>query len=1100
MSVVVGTLTIDLKANTASFSQSMDKMSQLSAKSANDIKRSLEKIGTAGLALATGLGAATAALIETSIATIGSLSRLSQATGTTVEKFSALAYAARISHVEVDDMAKGMEKLAKSAFGAQNGNAGLQRIFGRLGVEVADSNGHLKDSSDLFTEVAVKFSGMANGAGKTALAMALFGKAGAGMIPLLNELGKHQAELTEQAKRFGLVIGGDVAAKAHQFHEVLTQLHAAQVGFGIQLTAAVLPALLKLSERLQDLGKDFDIPKLAQEFGTKLTTAINAAGTAFEFAVKHAHALKIALESLAGLQLAKIAIPIIADLAGGGLAQAGAGIAKLMVGFAGLGRVLPELTKFAGWIALTASDILFFAGSEGIAATASYYLGAAVAAIGGPVTIAIAAIAGLAVLLYKFRDATFSLGGTTYELRDIWNAAWIVMGNVFTWVGDTFHKVVDFMKGVWDGFMKMLSDNIIVQIFKTAFTAVLEFARKILGALVPQFVIDALNQAKAQRLAPTKRQIAAPSVQQPDLPQPDTEGLGAPKKEKRDIYADEILKLNELIAAQKAYLAVLDGTPEEIAAVAAAEKAAAIILELDTKLLDEKRPALTAAEKATISYKVAMEESLKALNEYGKELVTQQHSADLSIQQTRALASANLEGEEAVRRVTVANAILGLSYNRTEDQLKQMAPELAKLNVLLAGKQNSELVESLDKEIFGLQQEVAMKRISINSAGQFVDVQRQAALMVKLYTINQQIATATDREAVAALQQKRQLIVDLTKAEWSEEDAKASIALRSPIEQYQEEINQLNREVAAMKTAEGGTLTYGQSLQVAARAQDAFNKMTDETVAGLLRFGGVRDGVAAFFLYMQKSAKSTASIIYDALNSTFTKLADNLTELMTGGKTDFGKMFKDIGKQMLNSTLKQGMQQGLGAVGKAMGINLAGKPDGTKGNPMWVKLAQDAGLNLGGAASDAPDSSTADPTAGAGAGSGLFAGLLGKAAGFLGPLMKGLLGGGGGGLGGLFGGLAGAFAGGGDMEVGKSYLVGENGPEIRRGNRITSNSASRRMLEGQASNHYYTIDARGTDPVLTEQRTRAAIAASHSSAIGTSVQAQQEHIKRTPQR
>jgi hypothetical protein len=39
MSVTVGTLTIDLKANTASFSGSMDKMSQLSAKTASDIKR-----------------------------------------------------------------------------------------------------------------------------------------------------------------------------------------------------------------------------------------------------------------------------------------------------------------------------------------------------------------------------------------------------------------------------------------------------------------------------------------------------------------------------------------------------------------------------------------------------------------------------------------------------------------------------------------------------------------------------------------------------------------------------------------------------------------------------------------------------------------------------------------------------------------------------------------------------------------------------------------------------------------------------------------------------------------------------------------------------
>jgi len=108
-------------------------------------------------------------------------------------------------------------------------------------------------------------------------------------------------------------------------------------------------------------------------------------------------------------------------------------------------------------------------------------------------------------------------------------------------------------------------------------------------------------------------------------------------------------------------------------------------------------------------------------------------------------------------------------------------------------------------------------------------------------------------------------------------------------------------------------------------------------------------------------------------------------------------------------------------------------------------------------------------------------------------------------LGSLFGGagglgLAGALAGGGDMTPGAAYLVGENGPEIRRGNTISSNSASRRMLEGNASNHYYTIDARGTDPVLTEQRTRQAIIAAHNSAVTKSIQVQQEHLKRTPQR
>jgi hypothetical protein len=53
-----------------------------------------------------------------------------------------------------------------------------------------------------------------------------------------------------------------------------------------------------------------------------------------------------------------------------------------------------------------------------------------------------------------------------------------------------------------------------------------------------------------------------------------------------------------------------------------------------------------------------LEENLKALHEYGKELVGQQHSADLAIQQTRVLAAANLEGSDAVRAATVSNAIL----------------------------------------------------------------------------------------------------------------------------------------------------------------------------------------------------------------------------------------------------------------------------------------------------------------------------------------------------------------------------------------------------------------------------------------------------------
>ena len=101
---------------------------------------------------------------------------------------------------------------------------------------------------------------------------------------------------------------------------------------------------------------------------------------------------------------------------------------------------------------------------------------------------------------------------------------------------------------------------------------------------------------------------------------------------------------------------------------------------------------------------------------------------------------------------------------------------------------------------------------------------------------------------------------------------------------------------------------------------------------------------------------------------------------------------------------------------------------------------------------------------------------------------------------GIFGG---AFAGGGEVNPGSAYLVGERGPELytpRETGMITPADASRRLLTGgeSPSVHYYTIDARGTDPALTEQRTRTAIIAAHNSAIMTSTQVQQEKTARTP--
>jgi hypothetical protein len=403
---------------------------------------------------------------------------------------------------------------------------------------------------------------------------------------------------------------------------------------------------------------------------------------------------------------------------------------------------------------------------------------------------------------------------------------------------------------------------------------------------------------------------------------------------------------------------------------------------------------------------------------------------------------------------------------------------------------------------------------------------------------------------------------------------------------------------------QNGTISYGQSLQIAMKEQENFNQLIDGTVKALLFEGSAASGVKAFFLDMQKQAITAGQIIYDALHQAFTKLSENLTQLVTGGKTSFAQMFQDIGKQMVNSTIQSAMQKGLGALGKAfpslsgplgqLSNAMKGKPDGTQNNPLWVQMASGGGM--GGSGGGSTGNPLSVMLGGLGGKLGVGGGVMGTgvtaigggqgdtrgdAGGLAVRDLTDLLGGwkpgagdggndtsggtgldsllsslpfgnndGGGDGGGdgssgsggsgaglsaitgmigslvnlfssknkngtaskiftFLGGLVSSFSGliphadGGSVSPGSAYLVGERGPEILTGasGNITSNVASRRMLGGSTGpNLYYTIDARGTDPVLTEQRTRTAILAAHNSAVSLGVQVTADRIKRTPQR
>jgi lambda family phage tail tape measure protein len=99
-------------------------------------------------------------------------------------------------------------------------------------------------------QISERFAGMADGANKTAIAMSLFGRSGAQLIPLLNGGRDGVEKLRAEAEKLGLVIGGDTTKSAEQFNDSLTQLGSIFTGLANEMATAVLPMLNNITQAM----------------------------------------------------------------------------------------------------------------------------------------------------------------------------------------------------------------------------------------------------------------------------------------------------------------------------------------------------------------------------------------------------------------------------------------------------------------------------------------------------------------------------------------------------------------------------------------------------------------------------------------------------------------------------------------------------------------------------------------------------------------------------------------------------------------------------------------------------------------------------------
>jgi phage-related protein len=239
---LVGALRVTLGLDSAEFAQGAARVQAMSQKMA-------QKLALIGGAVSL-VGAGMAEAIRRQINAADDMGEIAQKLGVPVEALTALQHAAKITGVSFEDLQGGLLRLSK-------GMKDAPQKFAALGVSVRDANGEMRPTAEVLKDIAARFQSMPDGAEKTALAMELFGKSGAELIPMLNAGKDGITALMDEAAALGLVISQDTADAAGRFNENLDKLKATAEGLAAIVAAHLAPVLEQMSGWLLEVAAAF---------------------------------------------------------------------------------------------------------------------------------------------------------------------------------------------------------------------------------------------------------------------------------------------------------------------------------------------------------------------------------------------------------------------------------------------------------------------------------------------------------------------------------------------------------------------------------------------------------------------------------------------------------------------------------------------------------------------------------------------------------------------------------------------------------------------------------------------------------------------------
>jgi len=211
---------------------------------------SVSSIGRQAFMAGTAIAAPLAVAAKTFASTGDQVDKMSQRTGIAAEELSTLGFAAEQSGSSLSAVEKAVRTMQRTLDGAANGSTAAAEALDRLGLS-ADTLRQL-NPTDQLRATADGLSAITDPAERTSIAMAILGRSGYELLPMLSAGSAGMAEMQANAARLGLTISALDAKSAAELTDAFNEMRRAVQGLAVSVGAALAPSLTSLLSRFAE--------------------------------------------------------------------------------------------------------------------------------------------------------------------------------------------------------------------------------------------------------------------------------------------------------------------------------------------------------------------------------------------------------------------------------------------------------------------------------------------------------------------------------------------------------------------------------------------------------------------------------------------------------------------------------------------------------------------------------------------------------------------------------------------------------------------------------------------------------------------------------